>query len=93
MSKNKRKMKYFQGMEHLRRFSSTDQGQTGSNIQNEQIDNSSALAAKSTIRRELLTVAILMGVLFIILISMMLLDKKTEIIDNIAARITEFAIH
>jgi hypothetical protein len=90
MSKDKRKRKFFQGMEHL-----ADQAQK--NVSAPTIQQSAGTDPASSlehayVRRDLFGVLVMMSVIALILVGLTILDKKTDKLTVFAEKITSIVI-
>lgn len=89
MSKDKKRRKFLQGMEHLRQQVQV-QSQSGTAVIPPQ-EGSIPLDAK-IIKTDLLRVLIIIGSFVVILVAIMLIDKKTEYINDFAIKLTNLVI-
>lgn len=91
MSKDKRKRKFFQGMEHLQ---DTGSSTTRSSIPYQQVSHESAaeITQHKYIKHDLFRVFILVSVLLAIIVGLMLIDRNTDKVQIIAERISSLII-
>ena len=89
MSKDKRKKKFFQGMEHLREDVNRSQFnpavQSGGTLGGNQLEH-------TYIKKDLLGVLVLMGLILIILVGLTIVDKRTDKLTQFAEKITSVVI-
>lgn len=91
MSKDKRKRKFFQGMEHLREQAVANNQPVISQNGN-QPANAGTSIETTYIKKDLVGVGILMGIIILILVGMAVLDKKTDKLTVFAEKVTSFVI-
>lgn len=89
MSKDKRKKKLFQGMEHLKDQSANNQ--PGTSISSNP-GTGAAPIETNYIKKDLLGVGILMGIIILIFVGLAIIDKKTDRLTVFAEKVTSFVI-
>ena len=87
MAKDKRKKKFFQGMEHLH---TEIENTTTKNDIKEELKDSPVLL--STLKKDLLSVILLMSLFVLILIILMVFDKTSSSLTIFAGKITSLFI-
>lgn len=85
MAKDKRKKKYFQGLEHLR--PQIESAQTGQVIREDEF-----LPSAKFLKSDLIKVMILVISFLVILAGLTVLDKNTDILTKTATKITSLII-
>jgi len=85
MAKDKRKKKYFQGLEHLKAQA------VNSNTENVQVDEKLVIGSQY-LRGDLIRVVILVFTFLLVLTGLTILDKKTDILTNLAHKIASLVI-
>jgi len=85
MAKDKRKKKYFQGLEHLRK--EHENAPTQGTITSEEF-----LPSARFLKKDLTKVLIMVCSFLIILAGLTIIDKKTEILSDLASKITAIFI-
>ena len=86
MAKDRRKKKYFQGMEHLQHTTITSPT-TAAGASQESLDKEHAF-----VRRDLIGVLVIMAVIAGILTGLTILDKKTDRLTVFAEKITSAVV-
>jgi hypothetical protein len=87
MSKDKRKKKFFQGMEHLRESVVTVQPTV---VERENIESTNK--EHQYIKKDLLGVVVLMSIIIVIFIGLAVLDRSTNKLTLFAEKITSIVI-
>jgi hypothetical protein len=89
MSKDKRKKKYFQGMEHLQHQAIQQPAPSA----NAQVSLGTQISTESEyIKKDLRNVIILMSIIVLLMAGLTILDKKTDKLTTFAEKITSVVI-
>lgn len=84
MAKDKRKKKYFQGIEHLEQEYVVSQEKSENIVSNKE--------EYRYLKKDLLTIILLILIFFGVLTGLTLLDKNTNYLTNLASKITSYFI-
>jgi hypothetical protein len=90
MSKDKRRKRYFQGMEHLQ--SEVEKSHDNPHLERPGQAEATAPIEHEYIRKDLRGVIIIMSIIVLILAGLTIIDKKTDKLQNLAERVTSVII-
>jgi hypothetical protein len=91
MSKDKRKRKFFQGMEHLQETgSSSDRSLVSPQLSSQ--EGAVELIQHKYIKSDLIKVIVLVSVLLLVIIGLMFLDRTTDKVQIVAEKISSLII-
>ena len=88
MAKDKRKRKYFQGMEHLKH----EVEDVSDHSIMPGLDDQQPSLERSLLRKDLIFIILLMSLFFLVLVGLMVLDKNSDYLSVLAEKISSLLI-
>jgi hypothetical protein len=93
MSKDKRKKKFFQGIEHLKKeVEGPMTGKLGSQLVRSDLVNNGLTSEHGYIRKDLIGVLIIMSLIIVVFAVLTYIDKTSNVLTDFAQKITSIVI-